>query len=98
MKKNSKIAVIGGGSWATAIVKMLGENVESILWWLRNDDAIAHIQKFGHNPNYISSAELRKSKIKLSSDITEIVKSADCLVLTIPSAFVKNTLNVAGSR
>ena len=92
MKKNSKIAVIGGGSWATAIVKMLAENVESILWWLRNDDIIAHIQKFGHNPNYISSAELKRSKIKLSSDINEIVKSADCLILAVPSVFVKKTL------
>ena len=92
MKKDSKIAVIGGGSWATAIVKMLGENVESILWWMRNDDTIAHIQKFGHNPNYISSAKLKKSKIKLSSDINEIVKSAGCLVLAIPSAFVKSIL------
>ena len=68
MKKNSKIAVIGGGSWATAIVKMLAENVEPILWWLRNDDVIAHIQKFGHNPNYISSAELKRSKIKWPSN------------------------------
>jgi len=92
LKKNSKIAVIGGGSWATAIVKMLGENVESVLWWMRNEDAIAHIQKFGHNPNYISSAELKKSKLKLSSDINEIVKAADCLILAIPSAFVKSTL------
>ena len=92
MKKNSKIAVIGGGSWATAIVKMLAENIESILWWLRNDDVIAHIQKFGHNPNYISSAELKKSKIKLSSDINEIVKPADCLILAVPSIFVKKTL------
>ena len=92
MKKNSKIAVIGGGSWATAIVKMLAENTDSILWWLRNDDVIAHIQKFGHNPNYISSAELKKSKIKLSSDINEIVKPADCLILAVPSVFVKETL------
>jgi len=92
LKKNSKIAVIGGGSWATAIVKMLAENVDSILWWLRNDDVIAHIQKFGHNPNYISSAELKKSKIKLSSDINEIVKPADCLILAVPSIFVKKTL------
>ena len=92
MKKNSKIAVIGGGSWATAIVKMLAENTDSILWWLRNDDVIAHIQKFGHNPNYISAAKLKKSKIKLSSDINEIVKPADCLILAVPSIFVKKTL------
>ena len=92
MKKDSKIAVIGGGSWATAIVKMLGENVESILWWMRNKDVIAHIQKYGHNPNYISSAELKKSKLKLSSDINEIANEADCLILAVPSAFLKSTL------
>ena len=92
MKKDSKIAVIGGGSWATAIVKMLGENAESILWWMRNKDVIAHIQKYGHNPNYISSAELKKSKLKLSYDINEIVNEADCLILAVPSAFLKSTL------
>ena len=92
MKKDSKIAVIGGGSWATAIVKMLGENSESILWWMRNKDVISHIQKHGHNPNYISSAELKKSKLKLSYDINEIVNEADCLILAVPSAFLKSTL------
>ena len=92
MKKQSKITVIGGGSWGTAIVKMLGENVESVAWWMRNEDAITHIKKFGHNPNYIKSADLKKTKIKLSSNINEIVKDADCLILALPSAFVKSTL------
>ena len=92
MNKKSKIAVIGGGSWATSIVKMLCENLDAVNWWMRNEDAIAHIQKFGHNPNYISSAELKKSKINLSSDINTVVKSSDCLVLAIPSAFLKETL------
>ena len=92
MDKKSKIAVIGGGSWATSIVKMLGENVDVVHWWMRNEDAITHINKFGHNPNYISSAELKKSKINLSSNINTVVKSADCLVLAIPSVFLKETL------
>ena len=52
------IAVIGGGSWATAIVKMLSENQESVSWWMRNEDNIAHIKRYGNNPNYISAAEL----------------------------------------
>jgi glycerol-3-phosphate dehydrogenase (NAD(P)+) len=92
LKKHSKITVIGGGSWGTAIVKMLGENVESVAWWMRNEEAITHIKKFGHNPNYIRSADLKKTKIKLSSNINEIVKDADCLILAVPSAFVKSTL------
>jgi len=85
--------VIGGGSWATAIIKMLGENLDSIYWWMRNEDAINHIKKFGHNPNYISSAELKKTKINITSDINEIVNEADCLILAIPSAFLKKTLD-----
>lgn len=85
--------MIGGGSWATAIIKMLGENLDSIYWWMRNEDAINHIKKFGHNPNYISSAELKKTKINITSDINEIVNEADCLILAIPSAFLKKTLD-----
>jgi len=92
LNKDSKIAVIGGGSWATSIVKMLSENTGVVNWWMRNQEVISHIQKFGHNPKYISSAELKKNKINLSSDINAVVKSADCLVLAIPSAFLKETL------
>ena len=92
MKTESKIGVIGGGSWATAIVKMLCENVDSVNWWMRNEEAIEHINTYGHNPNYISDAELKKSKLNLSSDINEIVKNSDYLVLAVPSAFLKSTL------
>ena len=92
MNENSKIGIIGGGSWGTAIVKMLGENVDALNWWMRNEDAIKHIQKFGHNPNYISDAELKKNKLNISSDINEIVENSDYLVLAVPSAFLKSTL------
>jgi glycerol-3-phosphate dehydrogenase (NAD(P)+) len=92
LKSESKIGVIGGGSWATAIVKMLCENVDSVNWWMRNEEAIEHINTYGHNPNYISDAELKKSKLNLSSNINEIVKNSDYLVLAVPSAFLKSTL------
>ena len=92
MIQPQKIAVIGGGSWATAIVKMLCENVDSLGWWMRNKEAIAHIQKYGHNPNYISSAELKKEKLNISNDLNTIVSDADCLVLAVPSAFLKEAL------
>ena len=92
MNENVKIGVIGGGSWATAIVKMLCENVDSINWWMRNEEAIEHINTYGHNPNYISDAELKKSKLNLSSDINDVVKNSDYLVLAVPSAFLKSTL------
>lgn len=92
MIAEGKIAVIGGGSWATAIVKMLCENVDSLGWWMRNEEAIAHIQQYGHNPNYISAAELPKEKLNVSSDLNAIVAEADCLVFAVPSAFLKSTL------
>ena len=86
------IAVIGGGSWATAIVKMLSENQESVSWWMRNEDNIAHIKRYGNNPNYISAAELLTDKLTIDSDINAIVDAADCIVLAVPSAFLARTL------
>ena len=93
-KQNKKnIGVIGGGSWATAIVKMLCENVNSINWWMRNEDSISHIETYGHNPNYISDAELKKEMLNISSDINSVIKNSDLIVLAVPSAFLKSTLN-----
>ena len=71
---------------------MLCENVDSVNWWMRNEEAIEHINSYGHNPNYISDAELKKSKLNLSSDINEVVKNSDYLVLAVPSVFLKSTL------
>ena len=73
MSLYKNIAVIGGGSWATAIVKMLLENQDSVRWWMRNKENIAHIQRYGNNPNYISSAELLPNKLTIDSDINTIV-------------------------
>ena len=93
-KQNKKnIGVIGGGSWATAIVKMLCENVNSINWWMRNEDSISHIETYGHNPNYISDAELKKENLNISSDINSVIENSDLIVLAVPSAFLKSTLN-----
>ena len=92
MIQPQKIAVIGGGSWATAIVKILCENVDNLGWWMRNKEAIANILIYGHNPNYISSAELKKEKLNISNDLNTIVLDADCLVLAVPSAFLKEAL------
>ncbi len=89
---NKKIGVLGGGSWATSIIKMLCENIESVNWWMRNEDVINHIKTYGYNPNYISDAELKKEKLELSSNINEVVKNSDYIVLAIPSAFLKETL------
>lgn len=87
-----QIAVIGGGSWATAIVKMLCNNCESVNWWVRNKETADHIKKHHHNPNYISSVEFEAKKINVSSDLKEIISKSDVLVMAVPSAFLKGSL------
>lgn len=89
-----KIAMIGGGSWATAIVKMLSDNLaeKEIFWWMRNEEAIAHIKAFKHNPNYLSSVEIKVPAANISADINLIIKNADYLILNVPAAFLKESL------
>jgi glycerol-3-phosphate dehydrogenase (NAD(P)+) len=87
-----KIAVIGGGSWATAIVKILTESNDYVGWWMRSEENVAHIKKFHNNPNYLSSVELLTERIDISSDLDHIVSEADCLIFAIPSAFLKKAL------
>ncbi|WP_421938411.1 NAD(P)H-dependent glycerol-3-phosphate dehydrogenase [Pedobacter sp.] len=89
-----KIAMIGGGSWATAIVKMLADNLteKEIFWWMRNEEAISHIKKFKHNPHYISSVELKLNENNISSDIQNIVASSEYVILNVPAAFLKESL------
>ena len=88
MAENIKFAVIGGGSWATAIAKMLCVNLTEISWYMRNVAAIEHIKTFKHNPNYLSSVEFDTTKLKLTNDINEAVAYADYIIFAIPSAFL----------
>jgi glycerol-3-phosphate dehydrogenase (NAD(P)+) len=93
MEKSPKFAVIGGGSWATANVKMLCENLDEVTWYMRSVYAIEHIKKQDHNPNYLSSVEFDNSQLYLTSDINEAVRRADVLIFAIPSAFLKRELD-----
>ncbi len=88
MSEKLKFAVIGGGSWATAIAKMLCVNLSEIAWYMRNDSAIEHIQKYKHNPNYLSSVEFDTNKLKLTNNINEAIEYADYIIFAIPSAFL----------
>ena len=90
MEKSNKIAVIGGGSWATALVKILCNNVPVVNWWMRNDEAVEHIHNFKHNPNYLQSVEFDLEKINVSSDLQGIIGSSDIIIIATPSAFLVN--------
>ncbi|MCM4166690.1 glycerol-3-phosphate dehydrogenase [Arenibacter sp. H213] len=92
MKNDMKFAVLGGGSWATAIVKMLTENTDVVQWYMRNTDAIEHIRTQGHNPNYLSSVEFRTEQLMLTDDINVAISNADVLIFAIPSAFLDSEL------
>jgi glycerol-3-phosphate dehydrogenase (NAD(P)+) len=86
------IAVIGGGSWATAIVKILTESNDYVGWWMRDEANVMHIKKYHNNSKYLSSVELQTEKIDISTDINHIVKQAEILIFAIPSAFLKSSL------
>lgn len=88
MSDNLKISVIGGGSWATALAKILLDNTSQICWYMRNTSAIEHIKEFKHNPNYLSDVEFDTQKLLLTDDINQAVAYGDFLVFAIPSAFL----------
>ncbi|MFL5764705.1 MAG: NAD(P)H-dependent glycerol-3-phosphate dehydrogenase [Bacteroidia bacterium] len=92
MMEQQKIAVIGGGSWATAIVKMLCNNAKEIRWWIRSQTVVDHIQKFKHNPNYLTSVEFETSRLILSSDLKSLIAQSDILIMAVPSAFLNDAL------
>jgi len=90
--KKPTISIIGGGSWATALVKILSNNVDKIFWWVRNEDTVEFIKKYHHNPNYLSDVEINTEKVFVNNDLNSSVKEADIIILAVPSAFLKPTL------
>ena len=92
MENNKKFAVIGGGSWATAIAKMLCENQEQIAWYMRSTYALEHLKHQKHNPNYLSSVAFDTNKLHVTNDINDAIKFADILIFAIPSAFLSGEL------
>jgi glycerol-3-phosphate dehydrogenase (NAD(P)+) len=88
-----KIGVIGGGSWATAIVKILLNNINQLNWFIRNQESVDFIYKHHHNPHYLSSVELDIEKLSVSCDINQVVDQSDLLIFAVPSAFLKNALS-----
>lgn len=88
MKRKKSIGVIGSGSWATAIAKILHENQNGINWHIRDPKIIDGINKHGYNPNYLSSAKFDTQKLRMDSDINRVVEQSEILVFVVPSAFL----------
>ncbi len=92
MNQKPKIAILGGGSWATAIIKMLLENTDHINWYMRSKEKIEFIKQYKHNNFYLSAVYLDTNKISFYSNLSDAVENADILIFAIPSAFLKSAL------
>jgi glycerol-3-phosphate dehydrogenase (NAD(P)+) len=89
------IAVLGGGSWATALVKILTEQQDiQISWWMRNTKTAAFIRRFHLNPNYLSDVYIDEEKVKVWIDVRQAVADADYILLAVPAAFTEEALKV----
>ncbi len=93
-----KIAIIGGGSWATAIAKIIVEHTHHIGWYMRRDDRIEDFRRLGHNPAYLMSVRFNMDEVFFSSDINKIAQNYDTLVFVTPSPYIKNHLKKLKSR
>ncbi len=92
MNKPLRFAVLGGGSWATALVKMLTENLDTVVWYMRNTEAVSYLQEHRHNPRYLRSVEFHMEQLQLTDNINEAIAEADILIFAIPSAFLEDEL------
>jgi len=92
-----KFGIIGSGSWATALAKILTDNKQSINWWIRNSDTIGHITQRRHNPHYLSAAYFDNNLLNMSSSLAYVVEQSDVLVVAVPSAYVDDALSTLNS-
>ena len=91
MKKKC-IGVLGSGSWATALVKILSENTLNLNWFVRNPESVEQIKSVGRNPKYLSYVDLNLNKLKISSDINKVIYDSEIVIIAIPSPFIESSL------
>lgn len=92
-KQPLNVAVIGSGSWATALVKLLCVNLADVGWFIRSNDTIEYIKDHKLNPRYLQSMELHPEKLSMSTDINKVLSNADILVVATPSAFLRDVMD-----
>ena len=87
-----RVAIIGSGSWATALAKLALNNSERINWFVRKDEDVAYFKEFGANPRYLSSVEFEINKIDFYTSLEDCIAASEYLILAIPSAFLHDTI------
>jgi glycerol-3-phosphate dehydrogenase (NAD(P)+) len=90
--KSNKVGIIGSGSWATAIAKMLLENVKQINWYFRKPETIELFERFGHNPRYLRGVEFDTKRINFYNNVNELAEASDIIVIAVPSAYLTSLL------
>ena len=90
--ENPRIAIVGGGSWATAIAKILLETNEHINWFMRNIETINAFKELNHNPRYLCSVDFDLSRISFTDNLDKLIAHSDIIIFAIPSAFLKNVV------
>jgi glycerol-3-phosphate dehydrogenase (NAD(P)+) len=88
-----QFGILGSGSWATALAKILTDSGHQIHWYVRNEETITHLRQRRHNPHYLSSAYFDASRLQLSSNINYVIESCDVLLMVIPSAYIHQSLS-----
>jgi len=87
-----KISLLGSGSWATALVKVLENSCDEIHWWIREPEIIEHFHKYGHNPQYLSAVQIDNTKVKVHDCINHTIQQSDIVLICIPAAFMADAL------
>jgi glycerol-3-phosphate dehydrogenase (NAD(P)+) len=88
----TQIAVLGGGSWATAIIKILSENNVKIKWWLRRKTDVDFIKKYNHNPSYLTDVMLNPRRVRAYYKMSDALRDVDIIILAVPAAFIPEAL------
>jgi len=92
MDSKPRFGLIGSGSWATAIAKMLLTNIDELHWWVRRDETREYLEQYGRNPRYIQSIEFDTSRIHVSTDMQSVIDACDILIFAIPSGYLDATM------
>lgn len=93
MEIQGKICIMGGGSWATALAKILMSNgTEKINWYMRRPSQIEDFKRLGHNSTYLSAVKFDLSRIHFYSNPNLAVKNSDVLLFATPSPYLKQHL------
>jgi glycerol-3-phosphate dehydrogenase (NAD(P)+) len=91
MNSIGKICILGGGTWATALAKMVLMNQQHINWYIRRDDQIEGFYRLGRNPNYLTNVKFNLAQITFYSNIEKAIKDSDTVIIAIPSPYVKQS-------